>query len=1047
MKKALLTGVLASVSAVAGALGLAACGGKGNDHASKNDEFVSYRKKVVSVLKDNEIFVNDLDAHQKSASAAVKQAARLGGNFQGSIMQDEYVSNDVNLQSVAEMVYALSLKTSLLIGDGIATYYNETKFFGITVSIAEGYYKVLNDGNIYNVLGYIPAMNGNAEHYTYITLDYKSQSSYEFTCLDWEGTNAMRAYGNSQKEMLVAFTDSDAVYTPDGQTFYSTNDAKIVSECEAAFGQLPAVDALRNMKGERKYTITDAQHQELSDKYFKELFGTQERQGIQYEQFGNKKAAVCFFETQGVSEVIIPSDVEYFGCDFVVYDQSGSVKTIKIPASVKGFVDGQGNIITDARDMRFMVVDDSAGTEKSFKNITVAAGSPLFESGSGHLKLKSGKVVSYADCKSTTLDMDDRCQELVNFSHAYKVLLGSVTTVNIDMGSNYNHEIMPLLTALTTVNITNKNNSPVIGLDLQFKNTLTVNVEIESTNRDYWLGVSIIPRASDTNNAKVTFNFNKICPIPYIALYSTAKPSVVINTCMSQLDYQLTFGLPENANDEHSVINYAGERDGDGLMVVDMEDYSKTVVLALSENFTSKEIAVPAQFGGYRVREFILDAEIIADKELKLSIAADVAITFLVPQEGLVFDNRNFVICTEMSYDELLTALQADYFSDYDNYDLTFTARCSDKTDVVQIGLKYNPDSVLVSVEYSGITKSVYTHSYGGDTAMIDLTSSFNFDFGLVYVLTDGENNYYQLNWEGEVRFNVPNSSASYKLYSYSTRAQTYNLKGEDYEFSFVIQFSKESNPEALVTGGTICGCPISVEGFNGEIENPDGSGSLRGIEINIFRENFITVDVGNATNYYGVTVRFFPDDEQGWKPVFETVIKRMVDVTLTDGTHIEVARYFYERMPFDKSEWKIEDGFVYFLMCTDDEGRTFRRNIYVNDGYLEMFEDVAAIVVKRFKKFDSISAQIEQDEVSLTVDVTMINESYFQFAFSGTALGHLVTCGTKAEVVWTHFTISTNVGSDEFGHNIIINIDFDFEITDEGNLIITDAEITKEII
>lgn len=60
--------------------GLAACGNgsDGTDKASKNAEFVEYRNKIVSILKDNSVYVNDFSDVEQAEKEFKNGAAPVG---------------------------------------------------------------------------------------------------------------------------------------------------------------------------------------------------------------------------------------------------------------------------------------------------------------------------------------------------------------------------------------------------------------------------------------------------------------------------------------------------------------------------------------------------------------------------------------------------------------------------------------------------------------------------------------------------------------------------------------------------------------------------------------------------------------------------------------------------------------------------------------------------------------------------------------------------------------------------------------------------------
>ncbi|MCX4285863.1 MAG: hypothetical protein OSJ68_00970, partial [Clostridia bacterium] len=112
------------------------------DKASQNAEFVSFRKKIVTILKDNGIFVNDLDNKEAgiaSASGMLSAADLLYSDGDasdkiadiGAIMtKNEYLEEDSEGYDFAlKQVYEIALKMSLCIGDGMLNYFDEKEFY------------------------------------------------------------------------------------------------------------------------------------------------------------------------------------------------------------------------------------------------------------------------------------------------------------------------------------------------------------------------------------------------------------------------------------------------------------------------------------------------------------------------------------------------------------------------------------------------------------------------------------------------------------------------------------------------------------------------------------------------------------------------------------------------------------------------------------------------------------------------------------------------------------------------------------------------------
>lgn len=260
MKKGFFITLLSLVCVIACVFGLAACGGnKPTDKSFQNAEFVEYRKAVVSILKDNGIFVNDYDnvADDKKSKAAYNAVplassrsnpvnSKSNVNIADLIVKQEYLQNPKDYELTKNQLYGINLRISLCIGDGMATYFNEKQFFGITAKMNATYFKVLNSNNVYNVQGFTPIGEGYPEElYDNIVLTYNSGNDYSFAFAEWRNENdVFYGYGNSEHELFVIkyeVADSpdgkqnainlDVIYSPDGEMYYATSDAQVVTAC------------------------------------------------------------------------------------------------------------------------------------------------------------------------------------------------------------------------------------------------------------------------------------------------------------------------------------------------------------------------------------------------------------------------------------------------------------------------------------------------------------------------------------------------------------------------------------------------------------------------------------------------------------------------------------------------------------------------------------------------------------------------------------------------------------------------------------------------
>ena len=113
---------------------LIACDPDGSnfDKASQNKEFVSFRKKIVTILKDNDIFVNDLDKSvaKSGGGSEYAQATSLYADGGKSaidkvaeiMMKDGYKSNE-DYDFALKQIYTIALQMSICVGDGMLDYF------------------------------------------------------------------------------------------------------------------------------------------------------------------------------------------------------------------------------------------------------------------------------------------------------------------------------------------------------------------------------------------------------------------------------------------------------------------------------------------------------------------------------------------------------------------------------------------------------------------------------------------------------------------------------------------------------------------------------------------------------------------------------------------------------------------------------------------------------------------------------------------------------------------------------------------------------------
>lgn len=583
MKKKLCTIFISVILLFVFALTLVACNGdKDVDKANNNKNFVAYRKKIVTVLKDNGIFVNDLDSPSKStralssaniAYAADEKAQNDISAFDEILAKPEYAVEKADYEFSLRQAFGMSLKMSLCLGDGISNYFNETSFFDIPVGMSGSYGSVSQEGDVSKVRYYTP--NAEQDIYEKIDLDFKSASDYSFNSLSLN-TGTLYTRGNSKKQ-FVMMSETGVIYSPDGNSFYYTDDASVVAECFALIdnSELSVVESeFTALKDNVRYSFTDAQVSALMEKYFSDIqSSTGELKGLQFRTVGGIKFADGYLANSNESEVEISSGTEYISQDFVVWDESGTVKSLYIPKSVKGIVQLQDPktgepysvpkiIASDLTPDVFTVAFGSAdGNHKVFERITVENGSPLFMSGVGHLKSLSGNYLTIADYPIEAIDEKiyniDVISKIASGAEGggYQRLFSKITSIDVDINADYFkpesddfnrfiQECGRFIKNLETINfhgtISEKYN-PTINITALSRN-LTATVDIQGT--DSLNNVQIFCLSQDGDRHSITINLIGL----YAAdIHSDGNANVTVKTEYPKFIYDsLNLYIPEN---------------------------------------------------------------------------------------------------------------------------------------------------------------------------------------------------------------------------------------------------------------------------------------------------------------------------------------------------------------------------------------------------------------------------------------------------------------------------------------------------------------------
>lgn len=651
MKKKIVLILVALVMIFTSIIVFTACNpGDDIDKSFQNQDFVSYRKKIVAILKDNGIFVNDIDAKQNTASKNSNAKFQLASDivntnaFDEIIAKPDYLANKDDYEFALKQVFGISLRTSLCLGDGISNYFNEKQFFDIAVKIGDSYMSVSEDNNVDTVRAYYPAAENSEEMFENIEVEYKSATDYTFKFLSL-GSDKLFGSGNAQKQFIMLQKDEEnnsgtVIYSPNGNVFYSSEKQSVVDACLAIMGDdvfdIDKEQFYANRTNVR-YTFTEEQNQALTDKYFKDIQSDKiQLQGINSVTKGGITYADSYVESESHDTAEIPEGIEYINKNFAIQDMSGTITKLQIPRSLKGVVrthhEKTGEEldvpeIVPATELRIVLAADRNGQpeDKALKSVIVQNGSPLFKSGTGHLYTTDGKLTYIADApigefsfdmlNENTLYTLERREEL-----GYTNVCFSTTEIDIDMDANYTinenagwgfdyiwNIVFPLLTNLQTVNIHGKYDEREFG-NISFKafNNMTVNVSVDDSweERDRLLTLSF--ESANGTRRNVTVNVVGMTRIGGVE--QSGNISATVNMSFPKIIYEIN-GIPEfNPCDGVTYVykqtSFSAE-DAENF-AVSMNQRSGNFEIAVGNKSNEETLTMPEEIG-FDVTELILE--------------------------------------------------------------------------------------------------------------------------------------------------------------------------------------------------------------------------------------------------------------------------------------------------------------------------------------------------------------------------------------------------------------------------------------------------------
>lgn len=994
-KKKIAVTLLSAVFTVAGVAGLTACSGNGGggggtvDKASQNPDFVAYRKKVVTVLKDNDMFVNDFDNPSAEASAQHPTAQAAAYPEHSSAIRDIIINanpeEDVEaVKSDRNSIFEQTLSISLVIGDALSNYYDEKNFYDIPVYFEEydQYFEVVKNGDNDLVRCYTPATEYQSASVLTMELVYKSGDDYSFTCMQIWDDQQIYCYGNSQKEYILLCRDQSGKnnnnfirYMPDESAGYYCTSETAVNECyDLVKDAVEAVDPapIETLKTRVRYSFNQGQSRTVTEKYFKRPDNVARPEGIQLTEMQGRQVATSYY-ADGETRAEIPDGTQYIYEDFYIDDEQGTITELVIPASVKAVIDGNGNETSPADFFRLNLRTQQG--EKVLQSVTVKSGSTLFKAGAGNLYTAAGQLVYLANSPMDELDFSvfENGEVLRYFEDGlYTRIFDNISEITLDVTELNDLPVEPQRIFdklnLTKITVSDSQGCGNLNFKLKLKSDLSIDVSLTQATSHFGLSlenvsggkrnvtVNVTDFADGTSISVVPKQPDKIMDevldggvVPDDSIFTTVNMNMPRDkfTFFRKRDLEL--------DAQNSTINYLQQSEnGDQLDALDarmIDDENKTVFLGLADNFTASEITVPTTVYDYTVINFMLDFALVADKSVRVTVPQGVEVSAITPVEGLQINNENFVLVYSGTYKELI-GMFGNLMNSAD-YDITFTAECNGgEPQLMQLGYRYNTENpenypYEARISFDGDSKIFKLPSSFENYVSLDVTKEFTLDDNRVYFLVNDDNEtvageYY----DGKVYFMVKaNQNHEFMLISHECGRKDFTLSdiAENYELNVSVYFERGdagTPTRAIVTGGTVMGKPVYIQPSEKDPnEGDDGTiDYLQGQHCELFNE-FDLILGTDENSLANIRVKLVPDRD-GLKLVYlEEVTTYEVTVTLCDGSQLHQSLLWGEKIAFDSETWKTESGYAYYYEFSNGDG-SWRNYLDTESKYLDISAD-----------------------------------------------------------------------------------------------------------
>jgi len=366
------------------------------------------------------------------------------------------------MYSVYKNMFSSSFSLAKQIGDGITRIKGESSFYGKTVKVldakqsADSYYVAEKDGNHVYQLVYYPQtitqiegtneVDVRKESFSFVDMYYVSESNYGFSMISITGENesVTFAYGDNQNKFAYGVLSDDQLSSfswADGDLKQNTKQitsSASSQECEKLSSNFDFVynyldkAYFRNLASRNAISLTKEDFEKILD-LWAEQSGKSDADTSPWI-YENNVLTGCDFVSKNVEPtetVTIPDGVVAISSEFRIFDNTGTVKNLVIPASCEQVKKLVSNRWETADNNEFRPYISSNNAEYNLESVT--SYSPLFKADekSGTLVTSDNKAFYLFDKSAEVYDLSgvELDDNFVANNHGFKNFVGVKTLV------------------------------------------------------------------------------------------------------------------------------------------------------------------------------------------------------------------------------------------------------------------------------------------------------------------------------------------------------------------------------------------------------------------------------------------------------------------------------------------------------------------------------------------------------------------------------------------------------------------------------------------